>query len=111
MCQQVGDTILDPFGKDPEDFAVLHFVECTAASSLEVIEVEHAGRHVAERPTFYTVEELNAAHQLVRGMIRRFRARKAAEKPSVTKAAEDLTATQSAEQPTEALGAGGSSGG
>lgn len=24
---EVGDTIMDPFGQDPEDFAVLHFVE------------------------------------------------------------------------------------
>ena len=26
---EVGDTIMDPFGQDPEDFAVLHFVECS----------------------------------------------------------------------------------
>ena len=73
---EVGDTILDPFGKDPEDFAVLHFTECTIISSLEAIETEAVGRSDAERPTFYTVDELQAANRLVRNMVLRFRARK-----------------------------------
>ena len=31
----VGDTVIDPFGDDLEDFAVLHFVEFTAKASFE----------------------------------------------------------------------------
>ena len=27
---EVGETILDPFGNDPEDFALLHFVEVSS---------------------------------------------------------------------------------
>jgi len=38
---EVGDTVMDPFGSDPEDFAVLHLVEWCAASSLEAIGVSH----------------------------------------------------------------------
>lgn len=34
---EVGDTVMDPFGGDPEDYAVLHFVEHTATASLECI--------------------------------------------------------------------------
>ena len=30
---EVGETVLDPFGDDPEDFALLHFVEVTVCSS------------------------------------------------------------------------------
>ena len=34
---EVGETILDPFGNDPEDYALLHFVEVTAVSSYEAL--------------------------------------------------------------------------
>ena len=37
---EVGETILDPFGDDPEDYALLHFVEVTAVSSHEAIQIE-----------------------------------------------------------------------
>ena len=43
---EVGETILDPFGSDPEDYALLHFVEVTAVSSHEAI---HIGRATADR--------------------------------------------------------------
>lgn len=33
---EVGDTIGDPFGKDPEDFAVLHFVEVRMGARVHV---------------------------------------------------------------------------
>jgi len=82
---EVGDTILDPFGKDPEDFAVLHFTECTIISSLEAIETEAVGRSDAERPTFYTIDELQAANRLVRNMVLRFRARKRREKAAASR--------------------------
>ena len=31
---EVGETILDPFGDDPEDFALLHFVEVRVCAFL-----------------------------------------------------------------------------
>lgn len=34
---EVGDTIMDPFGGDPEDIAVLHFVSHTCSAALEAI--------------------------------------------------------------------------
>lgn len=34
---EVGDTIIDPFGGDPEDFAVTHLVEWTASVSLDAV--------------------------------------------------------------------------
>jgi hypothetical protein len=36
----VGDTVIDPFGDDLEDFAVLHFVEYTAKSAYEAMYCE-----------------------------------------------------------------------
>ena len=33
----VGDTVIDPFGDDLEDFAILHFVEFTAKASYEAM--------------------------------------------------------------------------
>ena len=39
---EVGDTILDPFGNDPEDYAVVHFVEHTAFASLEATRAKPA---------------------------------------------------------------------
>ena len=46
---EVGDTILDPFGNDPEDFAIIHLVEWTAVASLEAITVADRGHSVAWR--------------------------------------------------------------
>jgi len=34
---EVGDTIMDPFGNDPEDYAIVHFVEHTAQASNEAM--------------------------------------------------------------------------
>ena len=71
---EVGDTISDPFGRDPEDFAVLHFVECTAVASLEAIQVDSmVPRHKTE---FYSNTELRAAIAVATRMVYRFRARK-----------------------------------
>ena len=39
---EVGDTIMDPFGGDPEDYAVLHFVEHCAVASREAIDGKSA---------------------------------------------------------------------
>lgn len=72
---EVGDTILDPFGVDAEDFAVLHFVECTIVSSMEVIQVDSVvPRHKLE---FYSNTELRAAIAVATRIVYRFRARKA----------------------------------
>ena len=39
---EVGDTVVDPFGNDPEDFAVIHFIEYTAVSSQHLIHMPTA---------------------------------------------------------------------
>ena len=71
---EVGDTIGDPFGSDPEDFAVLHFVECTAVASLEAIQADNVvPRH---KSNFYSNTELRAAIAVATRMVYRFRARK-----------------------------------
>jgi hypothetical protein len=71
---EVGDTILDPFGVDAEDFAVLHFVESTVVSSLEVIQVDSVvPRHKIE---FYSNSELRSAIAVVTRLVYRFRMRK-----------------------------------
>ena len=71
---EVGDTIGDPFGRDPEDFAVLHFVECTVVASLEAISVDSVvPRHKTD---FYSNTELRAAIAVATRMVYRFRARK-----------------------------------
>jgi len=73
---EVGETILDPFGSDPEDFAILHFVEVTCCSSHEAIEIESCGERLKDRPAFYTHEELDAAKAIVRRVEERFLFRK-----------------------------------
>ena len=73
---EVGETILDPFGSDPEDFAILHFVEVTCCSSHEAIEIESCGERLKDRPAYYTQEELNAAKAIVLKIVERFRFRK-----------------------------------
>ena len=85
---EVGDTILDPFGSDPEDFTVLHFIEFTPPSSLAAIEVDSMGPPLRERkPTtaveaenFYSPEQTAGALRFVSRMIARYRARKAKER-------------------------------
>ena len=73
---EVGETILDPFGDDPEDYALLHFVEVTVCASHEAIEIERCGPRVRERETFYESKELNAANAIVRRMIKTYRWKK-----------------------------------
>ena len=83
---EVGDTILDPFGCDPEDFTVLHFIEWTISSSLAAIETEQAklieqarnSSGEASGEHFYSPEETAAMVKVVARMVARHRARKAA---------------------------------
>ena len=82
---EVGDTILDPFGSDPEDFTVLHFVEWTMSSSLAAIELDPVLPPTRDRPAgqaraedCYTREETMAMVRIIARMVARFRARKAA---------------------------------
>jgi len=70
---EVGNTILDPFGDDPEDFALLHFVEFTIAASYEAIQIEKCGKRLKERTDFYDPEEIAAARRIVSKVIRRNR--------------------------------------
>ena len=70
---EVGNTILDPFGSDPEDFALLHFVEYTLGASYEATRIKPCGPRRAERGGFYTVEETAAATLVCRRMVRRHR--------------------------------------
>ena len=70
---EVGETILDPFGTDPEDFAILHFVEVTVCSSFEAINIEPCGPRHKDREAFYTDEQLAAAKILVKRLITRYR--------------------------------------
>ena len=83
---EVGDTILDPFGNDPEDFAVLHFVEWTIVSSLEAVTVPKRTSIVEKRsangPTrgvnryaFASEKEVRAA-MLLSFLVMRWRRRK-----------------------------------
>ena len=82
---EVGDTILDPFGSDPEDFTILHFIEFTAASTLAAIEVDSMApvmrdrkpTTAAEAENFYSPQQVAGALRLVSRMIARHRARKA----------------------------------
>ena len=73
---EVGETILDPFGEDPEDFALLHFVEVTICSSHEAIEIEPCGTRLKDRTSFYDPKELIAAQTLLRAMIKRWKWKK-----------------------------------
>jgi hypothetical protein len=77
---EVGETILDPFGSDPEDYALLHFVEVTAVSSHEAIHIGIATadrtqvaprRHCARACVVVTPHVPNARlHSLTRGSTR-----------------------------------------
>ena len=70
---EVGNTILDPFGTDPEDFALLHFVEWTSCASFEAIKIEHVGPRLKDSTPFYTAGEIEAAMKILRSLIRRRR--------------------------------------
>ena len=57
---EVGSTILDPFGEDPEDFALTHFVEYSMGVSREAIEIRPCtvrGAHA----DFYSPDEIASA--------------------------------------------------
>jgi len=70
---EVGNTVLDPFGDDAEDFALLHFVEYALCASCEAIKVKPCGIRLADRKKFYSLEEVAAAKVVVRKIIKRFR--------------------------------------
>ena len=70
---EVGNTILDPFGNDPEDFALLHFVEYTLGASFEATLIKPCGARRADRAAFYTAEELMCAKLVCMKMVRRHR--------------------------------------
>jgi hypothetical protein len=73
----VGDTILDPFGDDHEDFAVLHFVSTTCAASWEAIQIDAAPIRAKEQAAdFYDPVELNAGRKVMEKLVRRYRWRK-----------------------------------
>lgn len=72
---EVGSTILDPFGEDPEDFALTHFVEYAMGVSREAIEIKPCtvrGAHAE----FYSPDEIASAFKIFKTLIRRFRWKK-----------------------------------
>ena len=69
---EVGNTILDPFGDEPEDFALTHFVEHAVGVSREAIEIQSCSKRGAHAE-FYSPEEIKAAFVVLRTLIRRFR--------------------------------------
>ena len=58
--------ILDPFGDDPEDFALLHFVESTVCASWECISVQRLLPRMAEQVEYYRAKELLAAKKIIK---------------------------------------------
>jgi len=70
---EVGNTILDPFGGDAEDFALLHFVEYALCMSYEAIQIQPCGSRVADRDKFYSAEEIACAKLVVMKMVKRHR--------------------------------------
>ena len=66
---EVGETILDPFGSDPEDYALLHFVEVTVVSSHEAIQIKPCGVRVKDREDFYNHKELFAANKIIKRLV------------------------------------------
>lgn len=70
---EVGNTILDPFGDDAEDFALLHFVEYAMRASFEAIRVTPLGKRTAEREAFYSYEEIAAGTRIMKALIKRYR--------------------------------------
>ena len=72
---EVGSTILDPFGEDPEDFALTHFVEYSLGVSREAIEIRPCtvrGAHA----DFYSPDEIASAFKIFKTLIRKFRWKK-----------------------------------
>jgi len=69
---EVGNTILDPFGDEPEDFALTHFVEYAVGVSREAIEIQPCTKRGAHAE-FYSPEEIKAAFVVLKTLIRRFR--------------------------------------
>jgi hypothetical protein len=69
---EVGNTILDPFGDEPEDFALTHFVEHAVGVSREAIEIASCSKRGAHAD-FYSPEEIKAAFVVLKTLIRRFR--------------------------------------
>ena len=73
---EVGEVILDPFGDDPEDFALLHFVESTVCASWECISVQRLLPRMAEQVEYYRAKELLAAKKIIKKLVERYRWRK-----------------------------------
>jgi hypothetical protein len=72
---EVGSTILDPFGEDPEDFALTHFVEYAMGVSREAIEIQPCtvrGAHA----DFYSPDEIASAFKIFKTLIRQYRWKK-----------------------------------
>ena len=87
---EVGSTILDPFGDEPEDFALTHFVEHAVGVSREAIEIQACSKRGAYAE-LYSPEEIRAAFVVLKSLIRRFRWRQiveAARKSAVLRGAE-----------------------
>ena len=70
---EVGNTILDPFGDDAEDFALLHFVEYAMRASFEAIQAAPIGKRNADRGTFYSAEEIAAGTRIMKAIVKRNR--------------------------------------
>ena len=75
---EVGSTILDPFGDEPEDFALTHFVEHAVGVSREAIEIQACSKRGAYAE-LYSPEEIRAAFVVLKSLIRRFRWRQIVE--------------------------------
>ena len=87
---EVGNTILDPFGDEPEDFALTHFVEHAVGVSREAIEIQACSKRGAYAE-LYSPEEIRAAFVVLKSLIRRFRWRQiveAARKSALLRGAE-----------------------
>ena len=69
---EVGSTILDPFGEDPEDFALTHFVEYAMGVSREAIDIQACSIRGAHAE-FYSPGEIAAAFKIFKSLVRRFR--------------------------------------
>ena len=69
---EVGSTILDPFGEDPEDFALMHFVEYAMGVSREAIDIQSCSIRGAHAE-FYSPGEIAAAFKIFKSLVRRFR--------------------------------------
>lgn len=96
---EVGDTILDPMGCDPEDFAILHLVEWTCVSSLDAIAIKRRANDKKNKPppsptkgAFTNLAELRAAATLAR-LVANWRKRRKAKQPRLPVVRRSATAT------------------